>query len=450
MKVFLFFLLISSLFAIDNHILFGFDVSFAIVLLITGLFLYREYVLRHQNNELNILQKMLVDMNKSLRAEVDEAVYDLEKAQSVANIGSWVHDIKKGTLTCSKQTYKICDLEKKSDDDLFERFLERIHPEDKERVLLAYENSLKNKIPYNIEHRLLLDDGSIRYVLETCETTSDANGEASISYGTVQDITKEYYARKDLEARDAYILHQARLVQMGEMLSMIAHQWRQPLATISAKEIAMQVAIEFKHYDLSKQDQLESFFTFLRKNLSDIQMNVQYLSKTISNFKDFYKPRTQAECCNINSVVVKTEGIIREALEASNVELLLEMEAKSEILLYENEFMQVILNILMNAKEQFEEFGTKNAKISLRTFEEKEFVRVEIEDNGGGIKEENIANLFDPYFSTKMEKNGTGLGLYMAKIILEKYHSGSIEVENINQGAKFTIKMKKSKECKIY
>jgi signal transduction histidine kinase len=142
--------------------------------------------------------------------------------------------------------------------------------------------------------------------------------------------------------------------------------------------------------------------------------------------------------------------MIKDTFEADAIAIFLELDAKSEVLLYENEFMQVILNILTNAQEQFEVSGTKNAKIFLRTFEDEKFVIVAIEDNGGGIQQSDLEKLFDPYFSTKMEKNGTGLGLYMAKIILERYHKSTIVAENINQGAKFTIKIKKSKECKIF
>jgi signal transduction histidine kinase len=237
---------------------------------------------------------------------------------------------------------------------------------------------------------------------------------------------------------------------MGEMLSMIAHQWRQPLATISAKEIAIKMAIELEHYDVKKKEQREAFFAFLNIHLEDIENNVKYLSQTISNFKDFYKPRTHSECFDINSVVQKAYEMIKDTFEADAIAIFLELDAKSEVLLYENEFMQVILNILTNAQEQFEVSGTKNAKIFLRTFEDEKFVIVAIEDNGGGIQQSDLEKLFDPYFSTKMEKNGTGLGLYMAKIILERYHKSTIVAENINQGAKFTIKIKKSKECKIF
>jgi len=115
-----------------------------------------------------------------------------------------------------------------------------------------------------------------------------------------------------------------------------------------------------------------------------------------------------------------------------------------QIELYESEFMQVVLNILNNAKDQLIDKGLEKPTIIVKTYKEKDEVVLTIEDNAGGISSEIIDKVFDPYFSTKLEKNGTGLGLYMCQMIINEYHHGTISVENSNEGAIFSIRIKNS------
>ncbi|WP_031347831.1 ABC transporter substrate-binding protein [Sulfurimonas hongkongensis] len=253
--------------------------------------------------------------------------------------------------------------------------------------------------------------------------------------------TKVADAVNDVLKKDAYLLHQSRLAQMGEMLSMIAHQWKQPLSSISSMQIAIRMAIELERFDLSDEKQREEFLEFVHQKLDKIAANTQNLSQTISNFSDFYKPNKKAEIRKLDKVVMKACSLIEDNMDASNISISMSLHSDSVVKLHENEFMQVILNLLNNAKDQLIEKAIKDAQIKIKSYDEKGDVILEISDNALGIDKSIIDNVFDPYFSTKLEKNGTGLGLYMSKQIIEEYHDGSISVKNGRDGAIFTIKL---------
>ncbi|WP_321779515.1 ABC transporter substrate-binding protein [Sulfurimonas sp.] len=249
---------------------------------------------------------------------------------------------------------------------------------------------------------------------------------------TVQEIVK----------KDAYMLHQSRLAQMGEMLSMIAHQWKQPLGAISSTQIALKMTLELEKYDLDDKIQREEFIKFLDKKLDKIGAYTQNLSQIISDFSDYYKSDKKSKILNVDAAIVKACRLIEDNLVNCAIDVTLSLDAKSFVKLYENEFMQVVLNILNNAREQLEQNNIQDKKIKVKSYEENDFFTLEISDNAGGIDESIISKVFDPYFSTKMEKNGTGLGLYMSKKIIQEHLDGSIDVKNSENGAVFTIKIK--------
>jgi len=414
------------------------EIGFFTLLFILGM-LSRGYLLKRKNSELKLLQDKLLELNETLETKVADAVYELEIAQEVASIGSWIHDIEHNSLRFSKQTYELFDVDINEKENLYDFFKARIHPEDLEFVIESYTESLKKQEYYLCQHRLLMNDGSIRYVNTRGRTTFDTNGRALITYGTVQDVTQKVKDQEELAKKDAFLLHQSRLAQMGEMLSMIAHQWKQPLSAISSTEITLKTTIELEKYDLSKETQREEFLSFLLERLDKIALYVQSLAKTINDFSDYYKPNKASTLVSIDSIILKSIDLISDSMKASDVEILLNLNADKELKAHENELMQVMLNVLNNAKDQLLSKSIKNPKIFLRSYIENSNVIVEIEDNGGGIDKDILSKIFDPYFSTKLEKNGTGLGLYMCRMILREYHKGNIEAFNVKEGAIFKI-----------
>ena len=232
------------------------------------------------------------------------------------------------------------------------------------------------------------------------------------------------------EEKEQHMLKQSKMAQMGEMLSMIAHQWRQPLAAISATASTLELKTIIDDYDKE----------FFLSSIKDIQAYSQHLSLTINDFRNFFMDSKLVNTTNFESIIDETLRIVKTSLTNKNITLLVVNDFKDEIHIYESEFKQVILNLLKNAEDSLLENKIVNAKIEIKTYQDKQNAVLEIIDNGGGIKEEIILKIFNPYFSTKDKQNGTGLGLYMSKTIIENHCLGTIECfNNTEGGATFKI-----------
>ena len=222
---------------------------------------------------------------------------------------------------------------------------------------------------------------------------------------------------------------------------MIAHQWKQPLSSISASQISLLMAIELEKYDLDDKIQREKFLEFSELKLNNIARYVQNLSQVISDFSDFYRPDKKPEVVFFDDVILKSKTLFIDMLKSSKIEINIDLDANCEVYMHENEFIQVILNIVSNARDQLTNNSVDNAKIDIKTYINEDSIFVEISDNAGGISKDIIDNIFDPYFSTKLEINGTGLGLYMSKIIIKDYHHGDINAFSIDGGAMFKVRI---------
>ncbi len=233
----------------------------------------------------------------------------------------------------------------------------------------------------------------------------------------------------ELKEKETLLLKQSRMAAMGEMISMIAHQWRQPLAAISSATASMKLKIAMNKADLKLFD----------KKIDEVGTYLQYMSKTIDDFRDFFKNDKRKCHFYLNELVDLSIKMILPALQTHGIDVTIQKKELSKIFLYENELVQVILNILNNAKDALVDNKISKPYIDIQ-FEEKEQCQiVTISDNAGGIPDHIINHIFEPYFSTKENKNGTGLGLYMCKIIIEKHCNGQILVNNTQEGCCFTI-----------
>lgn len=266
----------------------------------------------------------------------------------------------------------------------------------------------------------------------TCNLSlSILRDENSIPIGMVgysQDIT-------DMKKAEDTLAQQARMVQMGEMLSMIAHQWRQPLNAISLTSANLRLKFEFEEYDLKPAKEFNRCKEDLEEAFENIEEYIATLSTTINDFKNFYATDKKFTLVKLENIVNKAMDIIGISFSKHKIELLKEYTSDELVEVYENELMQVILNILKNAEDNFLERNIENPVIKIIIKDKK----ILISDNGGGIESKIMKEIFDPYFSTKAEKNGTGLGLYLSKIIVEEHHKGNISVENRDNGACFKL-----------
>jgi len=247
-----------------------------------------------------------------------------------------------------------------------------------------------------------------------------------------------YEVEKNRE-KDIHLFRQSRLAQMGELLSMIAHQWRHPLALINGTILVMELDLMKRKFNLEKREGREQLFNYLNHKFNEMGGYVQFLSQTMTDFTTFYQPNKTKEMISINSPIEDALSMISSMLKAEGIELSIHYQTKKSLLLHKNEITQVVLNLLKNSYDNFKEEKTLNPKIEIETKEKDGKVFIQLSDNGGGIDDSILEKVFDPYFSTKDEKNGTGLGLYMSKMIIEEHHKGELKVINNKQGVCFNI-----------
>lgn len=242
----------------------------------------------------------------------------------------------------------------------------------------------------------------------------------------------EYMVKEEVDKnrkKDKQLLEQSRLAQMGEMLSMIAHQWRQPLSAITVTSGSISLHMQLENFNEE----------YVEKNLQKINTYAQYLSTTINDFRDFFKPNKEKNVTTLNDIVIGSLKIIGSSLEAQGIFIETSLDSKKEFFSYSNEIRQVLLDILKNAKDALSENKIKNPLIMIKTFNIDNHVTLSICDNGGGIDESIINYIFDPYFTTKEKRDGTGLGLYMSKMIIEDHCNGKLDVKNSDEGVCFCI-----------
>ena len=289
----------------------------------------------------------------------------------------------------------------------------------------------------NFEETQTTDDGEQLTVLTSKVPLRDINGKVIGALGTYSDITKMRNMEDELERQKQQLIFQSRLAQMGEMISMIAHQWRQPLSTISIIASNLVITIELESFDLSTQAGQEEQKKYFLDKLMNIHKYVQSLTQTIDDFRNFYRANKKSVRTTLKEVITKALNIIEVSLKNDNIELIYNYNSTKEISLYDSEMMQVVLSILKNSQDAFQDKKIKNPIITIE-INERSF---SIDDNAGGISQDIIEKIFDPYFSTKNEKNGTGLGLYMSKLIVNDHHDGELSVINKNDGACFNIEI---------
>lgn len=225
----------------------------------------------------------------------------------------------------------------------------------------------------------------------------------------------------------ALLQQQAKLAMMGEMIGAIAHQWRQPLNTLG-------INIQNLRYDFEDQVVNEKYVVeYINKN-KDI---IQFMSHTIDDFINFFKPNKVKEKFNVKESIAEVVSIISSQLKNNNILLSIEGD-EVEAFGYKTEFQQVILNIIDNAKFELKKLEIEPKIININI---KEHV-ITIEDNAGGIPQDIINRIFEPYYTTKDDNQGSGMGLYMSKMIIEDNMEGKLSVENTQKGAQFTIDLK--------
>ncbi|MDC0932475.1 cache domain-containing protein [Arcobacteraceae bacterium] len=229
--------------------------------------------------------------------------------------------------------------------------------------------------------------------------------------------------------KEQLLVEKSRFIALGEMISNIAHQWRQPLSELSA----ILMNIKFKH-SLGTLD-IDS----MQKKSNEATKVLEYMSHTIDDFRNFFMPKKEKEEFLLYTIMNSVMTIISSSLENNNIKVDLKIDENIKVNTYLNEYQQVVLNIMKNAKDVLICNDIKDACITIKAYKENKSIVLTIEDNGGGIVTKPKNKIFEPYFTTKSQADGTGIGLYMSKIIIDKNMDGKLKVTNIKDGAKFWI-----------
>ncbi|MBS4096324.1 MAG: PAS domain S-box protein [Sulfuricella sp.] len=318
--------------------------------------------------------------------------------------------------------------------------------EDAHKVSDKLALALRSKLAFrDYEHRCRHKDGRIIWKSASGLPITNSAGEVIGYRGTSLDISRRKEVETSLQslvesleqrvrdevarsmASERLLIQQSRLAAMGEMIGNIAHQWRQPLNALMLLLSNIKDAHQFNELDAKTMD--ESLTTGRRL--------IKGMSATIDDFRDFFRPTKEKSVFSLNTAVMSTLDLLSAGLRYSRIEVFLDGAEERLAIGYPNEFSQVLLNLLGNAKDALLARNIENAEIRIALTARAGMVGVVVRDNAGGIPHDILPKIFDPYFTTK--EKGTGIGLYMSKTIIEDHMSGCLTVCNLSDGAEFTV-----------
>jgi len=248
----------------------------------------------------------------------------------------------------------------------------------------------------------------------------------------LEETAERLRAMEFLREKDQMLIQQSRQAAMGEMIGNIAHQWRQPLNVLGLT--IQQLLLYYDFGELTRE--------FLDHNVSSSMELIQHMSKTIDDFRNYFSPDKEKVEFKVGEAIVNTLSLLEGSLQNPKISIEIVTKGKPVINGYQNEFAQVLLNILINARDAFIEREIDNPRVTITTCSEDGCAVVTVADNAGGIPEEIMGKIFDPYFSTKGPQRGTGIGLFMSKSIIVKNMGGRLAVRNIANGAEFRIEVR--------
>ena len=371
-----------------------------------------ETILLNKNKELTSINKLLSDSNDIIFNYADVSKTDLKgnityvSKMFCETIGYYESEL----LGSSHSMVKSLNYTK----DFYKRLWTTITHND------VYNGILENKTK----------DGKLISFETMIKPDYDENGKKIGYIAFRKNITNERILQKlvdqqiqEIRKKDSLLHEQSKIESMGKMIENISHQWRQPLSVIST--VASGLIVKFEYDMVEKEDAI--------KNLNMLDNSSQFLSETINNFRDFFqKVKVKKEFDIINNIQ-NSFCLAQMLLTESNIEVIKDIKNESIIINgYENELTQAIVNIIHNAKDILSVMDNKNRYIFISVGAIEKNLIINIYDNGGGVDEKIISNIFEPYFTTKHQSQGTGIGLYMTQEIITKHFNGNIAVSNKN------------------
>ena len=284
--------------------------------------------------------------------------------------------------------------------------------------------------PHRADLDILLDIFLKRYDKRQKELEESRSELDNLNKNLEERIEEEVELRKDSQKK---LEQQAKMAAMGEMMDAAAHQWKQPLNALSM--MSDMLKIDFESGDVDQ--------AYINELTDGIQTQIEHMVNTLREFRTFFRPNKEAKSFGIKRCIQSVMLLVNDEFLKNNINI--HIQSTKEILIYgiENEFKHLVLNIINNAKDAFNERNIKERDIFINFYHRGNHINLEIEDNAGGIPEEVIHDIFKPEVTTKEEGKGTGIGLYMSMQIAQKM-GGNLTVRNSDKGALFLLQILKN------
>ncbi|TLT06064.1 PAS domain S-box protein [Aliarcobacter thereius] len=302
------------------------------------------------------------------------------------------------------------------------------HPDTPKESFKTLWETILNKKVHKATVKNLSKSGKTIYLNTTIIPILDEFDEISEFIAIRYDITNEVMLQKELEKNQKIIFLQSRMASLGQMLANIAHQWRQPLTELNLTLFNIKKAF-------LKKDEKE--FENLYQNSKSL---IHAMSNTIEDFTNFFSPQKQKEIFLLNLSIKEALKILSRFIENENISIKFNLKKELEIFGVKNELTQILLNFINNSKDAFIQKKIEKKEIFIESYKKDDSIFLEYSDNAKGLEKENFDKIFEPYFTTKHQSSGTGLGLFISKIIVENSFEGDIMYENTKDGLKFIIK----------
>ncbi|MEJ5168256.1 MAG: ATP-binding protein, partial [Arcobacteraceae bacterium] len=404
-----------------------------------------------------------ITLQKKQEEELSKKNDKLKLTIESSHIGIWEWDLVKDVIVFDKNIFDILEydrgfvLNRKS-------FFDMVHTSDLFRLKGVFNNELIFNDEFKIEIRVQRVDKSYAWVeVRGKIIQKDKNGDPMQLIGTFNDIThiKEYeeiledevkQKTKELETinknleymisqeveknrqKDILLQQQSRLAALGEMIGNIAHQWRQPLSAITAAISGLKLKFDLGIMEPCDVEEINNH----------VMQNARFLSSTIENFRNFFKQDMEKKTFVVSDVLEDSIKIIKAAYDSNFIKIEKQIDKTVHYYGSDNMLSQVVLNILSNAKDAFNnQSNNVDKEVFVLLYRDGDDIFIKIKDNAGGISDEIKDKIFDPYFTTKHQSQGTGLGLYMSTQIIRNHFGGDIKVDNVGEetkkGASFEI-----------
>jgi DNA-binding response OmpR family regulator len=407
-----------------------------------------DYIIKDSNlmysiNEIVKVIENISNIEKKKILVIDDSKIICSQVKTILEPRNYIVEFcingKDGLLELRKENYDLVILDMELPDIHGLKVLELIR-KDKQFISLPIivlsgtsnpeiiRNVLKNgandflKKPFVFEEFILKVDLWIDYFFKTKELKEKTLELQFVNKNLEKLVMQEV---EENSKKDKMLFQQSRHAQMGEMIAMIAHQWRQPLNSINAAITVVNQKVKRGKFDENTANEITS----------KIYSYIDHLSSTIDDFRNFFRVDKEKTYTNFEIILKKSLNLIEGSLKTNDINLIYTKNNIIEFKTYENELVQVVLNLFKNAEDVLIENEIEDKTIQI-TIEGK---CLSIKDNAGGIPSDIIDKIFDPYFSTKTKKDGTGLGLYMSKTIIEDHCHGKLIVQNEDDGALFKI-----------